>query len=114
MKKRQMEKLKHKPELRKVRHLDLGHASQDLHQVEAFVRLEPTGEEERGKMEGEGLTERRKTCRCKGERSAPEDVCLDGGGGVPPAGLQLQTLQPPKHAGSQSGWSPTKILPFQG
>lgn len=33
-------------ELGEVRHLDLSHASQDLNQVEAFVRLEPTDEEE--------------------------------------------------------------------
>ena len=33
-------------ELGEVRHLDLSHASQDLHQVKAFVRLQPTDEEE--------------------------------------------------------------------
>lgn len=46
-----MEKLKYKPELSKVGHLDFSHASQNLHHVKAFVRLEPTGEEERRKME---------------------------------------------------------------
>lgn len=37
-------------ELGEVRHLDLSHASQDLHQVEAFVRLQPTDEEEEEKV----------------------------------------------------------------
>lgn len=36
---------KHLRELGKVGHLDFGPASQDLHQVEAFVCLEPTGQE---------------------------------------------------------------------
>ncbi|TNN75904.1 hypothetical protein EYF80_013874 [Liparis tanakae] len=33
-------------ELGEVGHLDSGPASQDLHQLEAFVRLESTGDEE--------------------------------------------------------------------
>lgn len=42
------EKQKYIRELGNVGHLDFGHACQDLHQVQAFVCLEPTGEEEAG------------------------------------------------------------------
>lgn len=33
-------------ELCEVGHVDVGHVSQDLHQVKAFVSLQPTEEEE--------------------------------------------------------------------
>lgn len=42
-------RLGYKPELSKVSHLDFSHASQNLHQVKTFIRLEPTGEEEEEK-----------------------------------------------------------------
>lgn len=42
-------KLDYKPELSKVGHLDFSHASQNLHHVKTFIRLEPTGDEEGGK-----------------------------------------------------------------
>lgn len=48
---KKMEKLKYKPELCKVAHLDFSHASQNLHHVKAFVCLEPTGGEESRKTE---------------------------------------------------------------
>lgn len=46
---KKMEKLKNKPELSKVDHLDFRHASQNLHHVKAFVCLEPAGDGERKK-----------------------------------------------------------------
>lgn len=39
-------RLDYKPELSKVGHLDFSHASQNLHHVKTFIRLEPTGDEE--------------------------------------------------------------------
>lgn len=41
--------MKYLRELCKVSHLDFGHAGQDLHQVEAFICLEPAGDKKEEK-----------------------------------------------------------------